>query len=83
MVTAMSVKPFRGWSARRWLAVTLCMVVASFASGGVMDVLTDSLWIHILVSVILSVLVMWASLAWMRVLLRNSQEAVKKNPRPW
>lgn len=44
---------------------------------------TDSVGLRLAVNVVFIVLIGWMALTFFRVLLKESEEHVKKNPRPW
>ena len=73
----------RGWSRGRRTAFILAVIVSSSLLRYLVARLTDSAAATLVVNVVLLIALAWLVVTWFRVLLKESEEAIKKNPRPW
>lgn len=73
----------RGLSRWRRTALILGVCSASYGIRYAVARATDSVGLRLAVNVVFIVLIGWMALTFFRVLLKESEEHVKKNPRPW
>ena len=71
------------WSKRKQVLVLLALAVAGVVIRLGVNAMTSSVVIRSVVSLLLSLVLGWALVLFVRVRLRAAEEEVKRNPRPW
>ena len=73
----------QGWSQRRRALVMITAAVSSWLIRHGVHATTDSVVTRLVVNLALLVVLLWLGLTLFRVLLRESEDEAKRNPRPW
>lgn len=71
------------WSLRKRTVVIFCLGLGSVVLTNLVEALTGSRVVQPIVDLVLIVLLGWVIISFFRLSLRDHQEDVKKNPKPW
>jgi hypothetical protein len=77
------VELMRSWSQKRRVLFLIGLVVLSGILRQGAQVLTDEIAIRLIVDLVILVILSWWTITFFRVLLRDYEDHVKKNPKPW
>lgn len=73
----------RSWSLKKRVLVLIVLPVASGLARHAVRALSTSIALRLAVDLVLIALLAWVTVTFFRVLLRESEEEAKRNPRPW
>jgi hypothetical protein len=77
------VERMRRWSRKKRALFLIALAVLSGILRRGAAALTDEVAIRLIVDLALIVILMWMTITFFRVLLREHEDYVKKNPKPW